>query len=96
MITLRFARVSTALHHAAHHAAWHHAHPRTHTRTMPRKKAAATKAGVEAWDGASDASDADLDEDEMNLARTEGLDLPPLECSSVAEVQRWIKESRFR
>ena len=42
------------------------------------------------------AADGDLDEEEMNLARTEGLDLAPLECSSVAEVQRWIKESRFR
>ena len=42
------------------------------------------------------AADGDLDEEEMNLARTEGLDLAPLECSSVAEVQRWIKEPRFR
>jgi hypothetical protein len=42
------------------------------------------------------AADGDLDEEEMNLSRTEGLDLAPLECSSAAEVQRWIKESRFR
>ena len=42
------------------------------------------------------AADGDLDEEEMNLARTEGLDLAPLECSSAAEVQSWIKESRFR
>ena len=42
------------------------------------------------------AADEDLDEEEMNLARTEGLDLSPLECSSAAEVQSWIKESRLR
>ena len=42
------------------------------------------------------AADGDLDEEEMDLARTEGLDLAPLECSSAAEVQRWMKESRFR
>ena len=42
------------------------------------------------------AADGDLDEEEMNLARTEGLDLAPLECSSAAEVQSWIKESRLR
>jgi hypothetical protein len=42
------------------------------------------------------AADEDLDEEEMNLARTEGLDLAPLECSSAAEVQSWIKESRLR
>ena len=40
--------------------------------------------------------DGDLDEEEVNLARTEGPDLAPLECSSAAEVQRWIKESRFK
>ena len=42
------------------------------------------------------AADEDLDEEEMDLARTEGLDLAPLECPSAAEVQSWIKESRFR
>ena len=38
----------------------------------------------------------DLDEEEMDLVRTEGPDLPPLECSSAAEVQSLIKESRPR
>ena len=33
------------------------------------------------------AADEDLDEEEMDLVRTEGPDLPPLECSSAAEVQ---------
>ena len=32
----------------------------------------------------------------MNLARTEGLDLAPLECPGAAEVQGWIKEPRLR
>jgi hypothetical protein len=40
------------------------------------------------------AADEDLTEEEMNLGRTEGLDLAPLECSSATEVQRWIKEAR--
>ena len=42
------------------------------------------------------AADEDLDEEEMNLARTEGLGLAPLECSKATEVQSWIKESRSR
>ena len=42
------------------------------------------------------AKDEDLSEEEMNLARTEGLGLAPLECSSAAEVQSWIKTSRSR
>ena len=42
------------------------------------------------------AADEDLDEEEMDLARTEGPDLPPLECPSAAEVQSSIKESRPR
>ena len=33
------------------------------------------------------AADEDLDEEEMDLVRTEGPDLSPLECSSAAEVQ---------
>ena len=36
------------------------------------------------------AADEDLDEEEMDLVRTEGPDLPPLECSSAAEVQSSI------
>ena len=42
------------------------------------------------------AADGDLDEEEMDLARTEGPDLPPLGCSSAAKVQSSIKESRPR
>ena len=42
------------------------------------------------------AADEDLDEEEMGLARTEGPDLAPLECSSAAEVQNFIKDSRPR
>ena len=42
------------------------------------------------------AADENLDEEEINLTRTGGLDLAPLECSSAAEVQSWIKESRFK
>ena len=42
------------------------------------------------------AADEDLDEEEMDLVRTEGPDLPPLECSSAAEVQSSIEESRPR
>ena len=38
----------------------------------------------------------DLDEEEMDLVRTEGPDFSPLECSSSAEVQSFIKESRPR
>ena len=40
------------------------------------------------------AADGDLSEDEMDLARTEGLDLGPLECSSVTEVKGWIRPAR--
>ena len=36
------------------------------------------------------AADEDLDEEEMDLVRTEGPDLSPLECSSAAEVQSFI------
>ena len=36
------------------------------------------------------AADEDLDEEEMDLVRTEGPDLSPLECSSAAEVQSSI------
>jgi hypothetical protein len=35
-----------------------------------------------------------LTEEEMNLGRTEGLDLAPFECPSASEVQLWIKEAR--
>ena len=42
------------------------------------------------------AADEDLDEEEMDLVRTEGPGLPPLECSSAAKVQSFIKESRPR
>ena len=40
------------------------------------------------------AADGDLSEDEMDLARTEGLDLRPLECSSATEVKGWIRAAR--
>ena len=67
---------------------------------MPRKKAAATKAGVEAWDGASDASDADLDEDEMDAAEQEAftggasnvmtvLDEARRRCTGACQVSSW-------
>ena len=36
------------------------------------------------------AADEDLDEEEMDLVRTEGPDLSPLGCSSAAEVQSFI------
>ena len=42
------------------------------------------------------AADEDLDEEEMDLVRTEGPDLPPLECSSAVEVQSFTRESRPR
>ena len=42
------------------------------------------------------AADEDLDEEEMDLVRTEGPDSPPLGCSSAAEVRSSIKESRPR
>ena len=54
---------------------------------------------VAAWYyGVDMAAGEDLDEEEMVHARTEGLDLSPLERSSAAEaeVQSWIKESRLR
>ena len=41
------------------------------------------------------AADANLTEDDMHLARTEGVDLDPLECSGIAEVKKWIWDSRF-
>ena len=40
------------------------------------------------------AADGDLSEGEMDLARTEGLDLGPLECSGVTEVKGWIWAAR--
>jgi len=40
------------------------------------------------------AADGDLSEDEMDLARTEGLNLGPLECSSLTEVKGWIRAAR--
>ena len=40
------------------------------------------------------AEDADLTEDDMHLARTQGLDLGPLECSSISEVKARIKAAR--
>ena len=36
------------------------------------------------------AADEDLDEEEVDLVRTEGPDLPPLGCSSAAEVPSFI------
>ena len=36
------------------------------------------------------AADEDLDEEEMDIVRTEGLGLSPLECSSAAEVKSFI------
>ena len=40
------------------------------------------------------AADANLTEDDMHLARTEGVDLGPLECSGIAEVKKWIRDFR--
>ena len=40
------------------------------------------------------AEEGEFSEDDMDLARTEGLDLAPLECSSVAEVKKWIGAAR--
>ena len=51
--------------------------------------------GVAFEEGGVDCEE-DLDEEGMGLARNKGLDLALLECSSAAEVQSWIKESRFR
>ena len=42
------------------------------------------------------AADEDLDEEEINIVRTEGPDLSPLGCYSAAEVQSSIEESRPR
>jgi len=51
---------------------------------------------VVAWYYDADmAADANLTEDDMHLARTEGVDLDPLECSGIAEVKKWIWDSRF-
>ena len=36
------------------------------------------------------AEEGEFSEDDMDLERTEGLDLAPLGCSSVAEVKKWI------
>ena len=41
------------------------------------------------------AADANLTEDDMNLARTEELDFGPLGCSGIADVKKWIRDSRF-
>ena len=54
------------------------------------------------WDGAAEemvvwyydvdmAADACYTEEDMHLARAEGLDLEPLELSSVKEVKQWIR-----
>jgi hypothetical protein len=40
------------------------------------------------------APDESLTEKEINLGRTEELDLAPFEHPSATEVQRWIKEAR--
>ena len=40
------------------------------------------------------AAEGDLTEDDLDLARTEGFDLGPLECSSVKEVKFWINAAR--
>ena len=37
------------------------------------------------------AADACYTEEDMHLARAEGLDLEPLELSSVKEVKQWIR-----
>ena len=42
------------------------------------------------------AADEDLDEEEMDLVRTEGPDLPPLEYSSPTKVQSFINSLRSR
>jgi hypothetical protein len=53
--------------------------------------------GVAVWYCDVDmAADGDLDGEDMNHVRIEGLDFAPLECPSAAEVQSWIKESRLR
>ena len=40
------------------------------------------------------AAEGELTEDDLDLARTEGFDLGPLECSSVKEVKFWINAAR--
>ena len=40
------------------------------------------------------AEEGQLSEDDMDLARTQGLDLGPLECSGISEVKAWIKAAR--
>jgi hypothetical protein len=42
------------------------------------------------------AADAGMTEDDLQLARTEGLEPPPLEFSSAKEIKGWIKASRSR
>jgi len=56
-------------------------------------------AGLEAvmvwYYNADMAADANLTEDDMHLARTEGANLDPLECSGIAGAKKWIRDSRF-
>ncbi len=40
------------------------------------------------------AEDVSLTEDDMNLARTQGPDLGPLECPNISELKAWIKAAR--
>jgi len=40
------------------------------------------------------AEEGQFSEGDLDLARTEGLDLAPLECSGVTEVRAWIKAAR--
>ena len=40
------------------------------------------------------AEDANLTEDDMHLARTQGPDLGPLGCLSISELKAWIKAAR--
>ena len=58
-----------------------------------------------AWDGELEevvvwyydvemAEEGQLSEDDMHLARTQGLDLAPLEFSGISEVKAWIKAAR--
>ena len=41
------------------------------------------------------AEDANLTEGDMHLARTQGLDLGPLECPSISELKARIKAARL-
>ena len=52
--------------------------------------------GVVVWYYDVDMAADELDEEEMDPARTKGPGLAPLECPSAAEVQSFIKESRPR